>query len=263
MFSKKGQPSDYWAKLEVTEENQVIRSVMIRPNHPLRYHGISVVLQSLSSGAPAPGEAMGLALEVTKGGSRAQVPITITDEGAVEPMGSYRRLEDPPWMVIVTDVRMGDESGKGGPMAKVMIDNGGPAAKGEMPKHEWQEIGWIGEDGREVEGARLRLVHGAEAAPPTATQPTAAVLSLDRDIGLPIVYAGFIAMALGVMLLLTSGRSNLVALVAKKGQGSQVFLGISRLGSAKDAETLLQQVQSDVGASRDSEAALADGGGER
>jgi cytochrome c biogenesis protein len=262
-YSAKGQPSDYWAKLEVLEENQVVRSVMIRPNHPLRYHGVSVVLQSLTSGASAPGAAMELALEVTKGDSREQVPITITDEGAVDPMSSYRRLTNPAWMVIVTDLRMGDDSGKGGPQAKVMLDPGGPAVKGEMPKHEWQEVGWVGEEGKEVAGARLRLVHGAEAAPPAAAQPTAAVLSLDRDIGLPIVYAGFIIMALGVMLLLTSGRSSLVALVAKKGQGSQVFLGISRSASARDAEALLQQVQSEVGASRESEAALVDGGGGR
>jgi cytochrome c biogenesis protein ResB len=262
-YSATGQPTDYWAKLEVLEENQVVRSVMIRPNHPLRYHAVSVVLQSLSSGAPTPGAAVGLALEVTKGDSRGQVPITISGEGAVEPMGSYRRLENPPWMVIVTDLRMGDDSGQGGPMAKVMIDSGATATEGEMPEHEWQDIGWIGEEGKEVSGARVRLVHGAGAAQPMATQPPAATLSLDRDIGLPIVYAGFIIMGLGVMLLLTGERSNLVALVAKKGQGSQVFLGVSRSGSAKDIEALLKQVQSEVGASRESEAALVDGGGGR
>ncbi|MGD0110583.1 MAG: cytochrome c biogenesis protein ResB [Armatimonadota bacterium] len=241
-----GQPTDFWAKVEVLQGDSAARSLVIRPNHPLRYHGISVVLDSIGSGAPAaPAE---IALEVVKGGSREQVPISITSDGDVEPMKSYRRLHDPPWIVIVTGIRMGDESGKGGPMANVMIDNGAPAAKGQMPQHEWQSIGWIGESGTDVMGVHLRLVHGEEAAQSSAAQATTVRLKLDRDIGLPIVYAGFIIIALGTVLLLSNARGNAVALIARKGQGSQVFVGASRSGSAKSVESLLELMRSETGA---------------
>jgi hypothetical protein len=200
----------------------------------------------MAAGAPAP---PGLALEVIKGSSREQVPISITNDGAVDPMGSYRRLNNPHWMVVVTGLRIGDESGKGGPMASVMVDDAGPSPEGQMPSHEWREVGWVGENGVDFSGARLRLVHGAEAMQTSATRPTEVQLSLDRDIGLPIVYAGFIVIALGALLMLGNARSSLVALVAKKGQGSQVFVGASRSG--KEMENLQQRLQSDIGATRE------------
>jgi hypothetical protein len=242
----KGQPTDFWAEVEVLEDGNVVRSETIRPNHPLRYHSVSAVLQTMAAGAPAP---PGLALEVIKGSSREQVPISITNDGAVDPMGSYRRLNNPHWMVVVTGLRIGDESGKGGPMASVMVDDAGPSPEGQMPSHEWREVGWVGENGVDFSGARLRLVHGAEAMQTSATRPTEVQLSLDRDIGLPIVYAGFIVIALGALLMLGNARSSLVALVAKKGQGSQVFVGASRSG--KEMENLQQRLQSDIGATRE------------
>jgi len=241
-----GRPTDFWAKVDVLQGSDVARAAMIRPNHPLRYHGVSVVLESMGSGmAAAPAE---MALEVAKGSSREQVPIAITSDGEVDPMGSYRRLHDPPWLVIVTGVRMGDESGKGGPMANVMVDAGGPTSEGEMAEHEWQSIGWVGEDGADVMGVHLRLVHGPGATQAAAAQATTVRLRLDRDIGLPIVYAGFIIIALGTVLLLSNARGSVVALVARRGQGSQVFFGASRTGSAKSAESLIEQVRSQIGA---------------
>ena len=241
-----GQPTDFWAKIEVLQGSAVARSLVIRPNHPLRYHGISVVLDSIGSDMSA--APMDIALEVSKDGGHEQVPISITSDGDVEPMKSYRRLHNPPWIVIVTGMRMGDESGKGGPMANVMLDTGGLAAEGEMPKHEWQSIGWVGENGTDVMGVHVRLVHGQEAAQSSGAQATTVRLRLDRDIGLPIVYAGFIIIALGTVLLLSNTRGSVIALIARKGQGSQVFLGASRSGSAKSVEDLLEQVQSETGA---------------
>ena len=256
-YDATGQPSDFWAKAEVVEESRVVRSVTIRPNHPLRYHGISVVLQSLGRGEPAPA---GFALEVSKGGSRERVPISITSDGAVDPMGSYRRLGDPAWIVIVTDLRRGDESGKGGPMASVMIDTGEPSPEGQMPNHTWQSVGWVGEGGTDISGAHLRLAHGEEAVQPSTAPATTVQFSLDRDIGLPIVYAGFIAIALGTVLLLSNARGSVVALIAKKGQGSQVFLGASRSGPAKSMDSLLEQLQAEASAAGDAGTAISDTG---
>jgi len=220
-----GRPTDYWAKLEVLEEDTVVRRQMVRPNHPLRYHAISAVLQSIT---PA-----GYGVEVTKGGAVSTVPVVFAQEGTVDMMATLRHLEDPPWIVFIHDFR---EHGGGGssPEARVFIDRSGKLSP------NWEAVGWVGAEGVDSSGVHFQLVQAGSRVQ----------VNLDRDIGLPIVYLGFLTIAMGSVLTLGAPRRSLTALVSAKGKGSTAFIGASRL-SPREAEKLLGQLASELGATQE------------
>ena len=220
----RGQPSDFWARVELMEEGRAVRAETVRPNHPLRYHSVSMVLQSIM---PA-----GYSVEVARGQSRGLVPVVFSEEGVVDMMSTIRRLDDPPWIVFIHDFQEAYEQNPEGPEAKVFIDQSGELS------HNWQLVGWVGERGLDYAGTHFRLVRAGSGAQ----------LSLDRDVGVPIVYLGLVVTALGSLLILGGPRRSLVALVAPRGRGSQVLVGLSRSRRGGDGERLLEQLQSELGA---------------
>ena len=253
-----GNPTEFWAKLDLLQEGQVLASAMVRPNHPLRYHGVSMVLQSLGGGEggghPAPDSAPAMegrfSIEVTKDGATGSAPIPIDAEGQVTLKATT--LKAPAWVVTVPRMRPHGEDGTGGPSAEVFVDRTGRLHT------KWEQVDWVDEKGVDFGGAHLRLVQGeAGSAPTPMTMPppasesggVTATFSLDRDIGIPVVFTGFILTALGAILVLGSPRRRVTALVSTKGKGAQVLL--SQSGRGADLDKLLGQFESKLGAVRE------------
>jgi len=222
--------SDYWAKLEVVEEGNVVRSTLVRMNHPLRYHGVSVVLESMG--------AAGYGVQVTKGEAGGVVPVSLGPEGNVDMMATVTRLDDPHWIVFLHDFHEKDEQGQAHPTAHVFVDKSGEIS------HNWQEVGWVGVDGVDFEGVHFQLVQVASGA----------TLSLDRDIGVPIVYLGFSVISMGTILVLGGSRRSVLALVSARGKGAQILAGGSGAGGAQELDKLSQYLESDLGAVRETDA---------
>jgi len=222
-----GQPTRFWAKVDVVEEGQAIESQTVEPNRPLRYHGVSVTLASVM---PA-----GYQVAVVKGESVGTVPVVLSQDGQVDMMATVRKLENPPWIVFVHSFRENDGSGHAAPAAHVFIDKSGEIS------HNWQPVGWVGPDGLDYEGVHFALVPGMSGAQ----------LSLDRDIGVPIVYLGFIIISLGAMLILGSPHRRVTAVVSAKGKGSQLSMAMSPSADEREAERLWNRVESDLGGVRE------------
>ena len=261
--TRQGNPADYWAKLDLLQEGQVLASAMVRPNHPLRYHGVSMVLQSLSrtedaggghpAADPAPVMEGRFSIEITKDGATGSAPIPIDAEGQVTLKATT--LKDPAWVVTVPRMRPHGEDGTGGPGAEVFVDRTGHLHS------KWEHVGWVDEKGVDFGGAHIRLVQGEGVPTPTPmTMPppapesggvtsVTATFSLDRDIGIPVVFTGFILTALGAILVLGSPRRRVTALVSTKGKGAQVLLSLS--GRGADLDKLLGQFESKLGAVRE------------
>ena len=249
----RNQGMRFWAKVDILEEGQVIKSQTVQPNRPLRYHGVSVVLSSIgtipSENARPPGAAW--EVKVTSGSGSGIIPIILSGDGQVNMMGSSVRLDDPPWFVFVSKLQETDEAGHEAPAARVLIDRSG------NPSHNWQPVGWVGTDGLDYEGVHFQLLRGepeAVTAVPEPGQPYA-VLSLDRDIGVPIVYLGFIIMSMGAMLLLGSPHRRVIARVSERGKGAQLIVSLSPGSDQREAERLWAQVEADLGGAREAEPA--------
>ncbi|MFB3879744.1 MAG: cytochrome c biogenesis protein ResB [Armatimonadota bacterium] len=227
------QGTRFWAKVDILEEGQAIKSQTVQPNRPLRYHGVSVVLQSVM---PA-----GYQVAVTKGKDVSTVPVVLMPDGKVDIQASHGLLEDPPWIVAVPEFRQRDEAGRDSPAALVFADRSGHMS------HQWEIVGWVGPDGVDYQGVHFALVPGMSGAQ----------LSLDRDIGVPIVYLGFIVMSIGAMLLLGSPHRRLIARVSERGKGAQLVMSLSPASDQREAERLWAQVESDLGGAREAEPARA------
>ena len=217
-----GRPTRFWARAEILEDGEVVKSKVIEPNHPLRHRGVSVVLQSLPQA--------GYAVEVAQEETLELVPVVFTHEGAVDMMGTVRRLERPPWIVFIHDFQPGAH-GTEGPSARVFIDQSGELSQ------NWETVGWVNHEGVEYGGLHFRLVSSAQGAQ----------LSLDRDIGVPIVWLGFGVAVLGAILLISVVRSRVIVLVRAKGSGSQVMIGGSGPRVERDLQTALSHVETELG----------------
>jgi cytochrome c biogenesis protein len=225
-----GRPTDYWARVQVLEEGDVVRSMTIRPNVPLRYHGISTTLYSVGE---AGGEAShnwqqvgwvgeqpvqlngltfrlvhgpdGYGVEVSKGGAKTVAPIALGSDGTVDPMSSMTQVDDPGGVVFVHSFREQDEQGRPAPAAQVFF--GTPGA-------------------------------------------SAVVLDLDRDVGVPVVFTGFVIISLGALLVLGAPRSRVIALLTEGGKGSSALVRVSPAGDQGQAEKLWREFESRLGAER-------------
>lgn len=222
-----GHPTDFWAKVEVLEEGDVVRTAVVRPNAPLRYHRISAVLDTINQA--------GYAVEVSKGAAKSMVPVTVGPDGQVDMMGSVTHTEDPKWVVFVHAFRKADESGREAPAAQVFIDRSGHVS------HDWQQVGWVGPEPLTLDGVTFRLVPGGG---------TGAQLSLDRDIGIPLVFTGFVIISLGALLVLGAPRSRVIALLTEGGKGSNALVRLSPAGDQLQAERLWRELESRLGAEK-------------
>jgi cytochrome c biogenesis protein len=211
-----GQPTRFWARAEILQGETVVKSAVLEPNHPLRYRGVSVVLQAL----PQPG----YAVAVSPRDSQAQeyVPVVFAQDGTVDMMSTIQRLENPPWVVFVHDFQYAHDGAQHGTAARVFIDQSGELS------HNWEPVGWVDQEGLEYSGVRFRLL----------SQTQGAQLSLDRDLGVPIVWLGFGVIALGAVLLIGMTRRSLIAVVRTKGSRSQVLIGGSGAGVICDLERI-------------------------
>ena len=225
----KGSTSNYWAKVEVLEEGTVVRRATIQSNHPLRYHAVSATLASLSSA--------GYGVEVSGGEMHEMIPVTQAPDGSVSIRDSYLLLENHT-ILMVEAVRERDEEGREAPAALVNM--------GHMDKsgHNFQPIGWVGPEGRDAMGLHFRLVGAGGRA----------TLTLDRDVGVPIVFLGFAVLAGGALLLLTTPRRRVTALVTSRGRGTQVVVGVSPTGGGGSAERVFRQLETKWEATREREA---------
>jgi cytochrome c biogenesis protein len=226
-YDAQHQPTDYWADAEVLEEGAVVQGATVRPNYPLRYHAVSVTLSSV---APA-----GLALEVSKGGESQVAPIVTQSDGSVAAQDSYVVLNDHSAFVVVQGLRGQDEQGRPGMAARVMI---GRMGKGG---HDFESVGWVGEQGVDKAGLHLRLAQAGSGA----------TLTLDRDVGVPVVFGGFLLATLGALFVLSSPRRSVAALVQPRGKGVQVLVGVSASGGSREGERIVQQLESELGAVRE------------
>ncbi len=237
----------YWAKMDVLEEGQVIKSQTVQPNRPLRYHGVSVALQSIgaSSGMEQAMGGAGWQVQVKTSTGTANVPILLASEGRVDMMESALRLDNPPWLVFVSQVRDKDEAGHEAPAARVFIDRSG------SPSHNFELVGWVGTDGLSFEGLHFQLVAGEAKAMPAAPEAdkSYAQFSLDRDIGVPVVFLGFIVISLGAMLMLGPSPRRIRVAVTARGRGAQVAMSVTPASDAREAERIGKLVQSELGGS--------------
>jgi len=167
-----GRPTAFWARAQLTEDGRTLRTVTIRPNQPLRYRAVSVVLQSL----PSPE----MAVEARHAGVVSRVPIALNEHGEVAIMGSLAILREPKWLAFVHRLR---EEG-GHVSAMVIVDESGKVS------HNWERVGWVDEQGLNFKGVSFRLVEEGQGAQ----------LSFDRDVGVPIVWVGFVLLTVGSLL---------------------------------------------------------------
>jgi cytochrome c biogenesis protein len=284
--SSTGQPKRYWAKLDVLEEGMIVRSQTVEPNRPLRYHGVSVTLQSIREDAPTQETAAapaawqvevkaGRAAGPARSAAEGTVPIILSEDGQVRMMESSLKLADPPWFVFVAQVREADEFGHRAPAARVFVDRSG------KPSHNWELVGWVGTGGLEYQGLHFQLaLVGAEAAAPISqASQTYAQFALDRDVGVPIVYLGFVLVSLGGVLMLGPPHRRVTALVraggasagsgppagggrpsraeSRGGKGSRIALSLSPGSDQREAERLGASIESDLGGVREADPARA------
>lgn len=190
--AKTGQPTDFWARVEAGEGSGGERVATIRPSHPLRLGGFTVVLQSL-----LPEEYQ---IEVRRGNSVALVPVTFTAQGEVDPMRSVGRVAGSPWVVLVHSLRATGDS-RDEVEARVYLHPGGDMGGG------WQDLGWVTTRGRSWERARLRLIASGVGAE----------FSVDQDPGLVVVWAGCGLLTVGALLVAGVPRRRLIFLVVPGG----------------------------------------------
>ncbi len=225
-YGPTGQPSEYWAKAQIVEEGTVVRDVTIRPNYPLRYHQVSFTLNSLSSAG------YGLAVK-EPGKEEVFVPVTVGPDGTVDIGHSYLELDPKTGlMVVVSAVRDHDEQGRPGAAAFVKVGHMGTGG------HSFQNAGWVTASGLDAAGLHLRLVQAG----------TMATLNMDRDIGVPIVFFGFLLATMGTLLVLSSPRRSVAALVSARGRGAQVLVGISAAGNGREGERVVHRLEAELGA---------------
>lgn len=198
-----GRPTRFWAEAEILEAGKVVRSALIEPNRPLRHRGVNAVLQSLSSA--------GYFVEVSKGETLSTVPVVFAPDGTVAMLDTVRVIEDPSWVVFIHDFRSSAAGDESAPAAHVFVD-----PTGEL-SHNWEAVGWVGQEGLVYSGVSFRLVPGGQGAQ----------LLLDRDVGVPIVWLGFCVIVLGSLPLLGVRRRTVVALVSPRGGAASVYVGAS------------------------------------
>ena len=236
-----GAPSQYWARTEVLQEGKVVRAFTISPNHPLRYHGTNVVLNSIAS-APS------YAVEVRKGESVGYVPVVLSG-GQVDMMGTVTPLTDPPWIAFIHDFNPSwcqhmDDSPGGQeptdecdhqPAAKVFIDESGTLS------HKWHAIGWVTAAGADYKDVHFELVaaHGS----------TQVQLGVHRDPGVPVVWAGFGLIVLGCLAAFFVTRREIAATLAPRGeQRTKIEVGARAFGFGANAQNMVDQLGADLGA---------------
>jgi cytochrome c biogenesis protein len=228
-----GSATAYWANTQVVRDGKVVRSARISPNHPLRYEGANVVLQSVLSG--------GYAVEVTKGAAVGRVPVAMDRRGAVDMMASMTRLEDPRWLVFVHDFSRSHRPGEGAggvtnaetrprPAARVFVDESGKMSP------NWRPVGWVDETGRSYKGVHFRLVAGGAGAQ----------LGIFRDVGVPIVWAGFAVVVAGCLLALLVTRRDITVLVTPRAGGARVLLGARAHGFGPAGDSVMNSLGAEV-----------------
>jgi hypothetical protein len=153
------------------------------------------------------------------------------------------QVEDPGGVVFVHRFRDRDEQGRPGRAAQVFFGGSGESS------HQWQQVGWVGEQPVQFNGLRFRLVYGPIES--LAPDKTDVVLSLDRDVGVPVVFVGFAVISLGALLVLGAPRSRVVALVTEGGKGSDAMVRVSPAADQLQAERLWSQLESGLGAKRE------------
>ncbi len=210
-----GRPTKFWARAEILENGEVVKSATVEPNRPLRHRGVVAVLQSLSSA--------GYLVEVRKGENTEMVPVVFAPDGSVAMLETVRELKDPRWIVFVHNFRAAAEGGEVAPAAQVFVDRSGHLS------HNWEQVGWVGEEGLTLDDVEFRLTPGGQAAQ----------FLLDRDIGVPFVWVGFCIVTLGALPLVGIRRRAIVALIAARGGASTILIGGSDPRVEGDVERVL------------------------
>jgi cytochrome c biogenesis protein ResB len=227
-YDAMGRPEKFWAKTELLVDGEVIKSHTIQPNHPLRHRWVNATLNSLLHARPE--------VQVQRGEHHAHVPLIGSGghAGGVDMERSSALVGDPPWVVFVSAYRERDESGAYSPAAKVFMDRSGRFS------HNWEQVGWVGEEGAVHDGASFRLVGASQGAQ----------LSLDRDVGVPAVWFGFCVLSVGSLLLVTTTRRTCAVLVEERGSASEVTIGFTGYGAARELAAVAGRIEDELGGKR-------------
>lgn len=220
-----GAPAQYWAATQVVRGDRVVKEYTIRMNRPLRYNGANIVLQSLLGG--------GYVVEVRKGESLAQVPVVLDESGQVAMTETVRRLQDPPWLVWVSEFREsapGAQASPAGPAAWVRVDESGFVTENR------RDVGWVDAQGVEWGGARFRLVAGQQGAQ----------LGIYRDLGVPVAWAGFALVVVGCLLTFFVTRREVLATLTARGERTRIMLGASVRGLGPGAQQVIESLRAEL-----------------
>jgi len=229
-----GKPSQFWANAEVVRDGRVVRTARITPNHPLRYGGANIVLQNLLGS--------GYAVEVRSGESAGLAPVIMDQAGNVVMMETVRHMTDPPWVVFIHDFNPSyspqaesggpapESSAERRPAAKVFIDESGTLS------HNWRRVGWVDATGMDYKGVHFRLVTGSRSAQ----------FGVFRDLGVPVVWAGFAIVVLGCLLALLVTRRDVLAMVTPRAGGATILLGASARGFGPGGENVIDSLGREV-----------------
>lgn len=239
-----GSVQNYYSEVRLLAGGQEVARGTISVNHPLRYHGYFISQSSWGLAAAVvqvtvggKTETLALPLErvacpgmdgpVSVWGVRQDEPAVFTADGhtAVVGGGFYADARRDKG-----EVHGSDSEYPGQPAIQLTVVGrlprkekpAGPAAG--MPPHTMQELGWLlaGET-RPIEGGEVTFVG--------LTKTTG--LGLRKDVGLPLVWVGFIASMVGLALIFYFPLQRWVLAVAADGSG-RTAVSLASYGRASE-----------------------------
>lgn len=218
----KGNPTAYLSDLQIYDNGKLAAEKVIDVNHPLSYKGMTFYQSDYGVAE--------LIIKVTSpDGATARIPfdVGVDDRGgakvyqiAEEPFKEFK-LGDKKWTLFVHDLVPDYVGGRElnrsmlpvNIAVNIMLNDRFPEYKG---LDAWRKIGWVPVSKPvEYEGITIALEKVISYSG----------LQVGRNPGLPVVYAGFALMVLGVVLSFYVTRRIIRISVVESGQGSKVTVG--------------------------------------
>jgi cytochrome c biogenesis protein len=216
--------------VSVLEDGREVKRQEVLVNHPLSYQGIQFYQSSFGintflvkvTPASGPAQELHFPLEMAGGADADGSMYDIPEDGAVQFTAGKA--------AAIVARGFSPDGSEAGPMGGALPGGSGPAANltlvsgfGPGGNHNFKDLGWVKQGQPVKAGAytvELEPVHYYSG------------LIARRDVGVPLVWAGFALLVVGLMATFYFRPHSLVAGVTPAGYGSQVTLAVFEKGGA-------------------------------